>query len=364
MPDTIPKRKRDADAGAERNKKQKVKKPWRTPKQSQTDDITGLSQRSIEPGDVGIWATCSMNKEAKSVGDLRHIFNHYAARLYGTGVDAEDQQDADPSADIEAELKKELDDLKKPAEEPLFTPIKLQTQCLLFFKCRKPLEPVSFAQAICEDAANKTLRSRCRFVKRLTPISMVGKATVSGLDEVAQQVLAPHFHEPGVTPKTFAIRPSIRNHNHPLTRDPVIKQVAAAVGAWGPGHRVDLKEPDLVVIIEIYQNICGMSVVDGRDFERLKRFNLSEIFEPTVQKPSAASGKEAEMVNKTTDSEVMASDQAVAVQNDHDSASILRRAAAEQEQVADADVNADSLLAADAAAAAAVVEASSPPGAE
>ena len=30
----------------------------------------------------------------------------------------------------------------------------------------------------------------------------------------------------------------------------------------------------------MYQNVCGMSVV-GPDFERLKRFNLAEIFEPT-----------------------------------------------------------------------------------
>ena len=33
-------------------------------------------------------------------------------------------------------------------------------------------------------------------MKRLTPITAIDKATDRGLDEVAQQVLAPHFHGP------------------------------------------------------------------------------------------------------------------------------------------------------------------------
>jgi tRNA acetyltransferase TAN1 len=96
----------------------------------------------------------------------------------------------------------------------------------------------------------------------------------------------------------FAIRPSIRN-NKELTRDAVIKTVAAIVG---PGHKVDLHGYDLLILVEIYkvcfrfvrscvlvapctpiltaadmrQNVVGMSVV-GPDFEKLKRFNLEEL---------------------------------------------------------------------------------------
>ena len=53
----------------------------------------------------------------------------------------------------------------------------------------------------------------------------------------------------------FAIRPSIRN-NKQFKRDEVIKTVAAAVG---PGHKVDLKDYDLLIIVEIYQvrDDCG-----------------------------------------------------------------------------------------------------------
>jgi tRNA acetyltransferase TAN1 len=47
----------------------------------------------------------------------------------------------------------------------------------------------------------------------------------------------------------FAIRPTIRN-NKELKRDEVIKTVAAAVG---PGHKVDLRGYDLLILVEIYQ---------------------------------------------------------------------------------------------------------------
>jgi tRNA acetyltransferase TAN1 len=34
----------------------------------------GIQSRAIKPGDAGIWATCAMKKEAKSVSDLRDLF--------------------------------------------------------------------------------------------------------------------------------------------------------------------------------------------------------------------------------------------------------------------------------------------------
>jgi hypothetical protein len=52
----------------------------------------------------------------------------------------------------------------------------------------------------------------------------------------------PYFYQ-------FAIRPNLRNHSI-LSRDAVIKQVAAAVG---PNHQVDLKSYDLLILVEIYQ---------------------------------------------------------------------------------------------------------------
>ena len=67
---------------------------------------------------------------------------------------------------------------------------------VLFFKTRAPVEPISFVRKICEDAANGVEQQRCRFVKRFTPITATDKATEKGIEDVARQVIAPHFHVP------------------------------------------------------------------------------------------------------------------------------------------------------------------------
>lgn len=71
----------------------------------------------------------------------------------------------------------------------------------MFFKTVAPVEPVSFVHKICEDAMANPMLKRTRTAKRLAPMSLMGKATMEGLEEVAKSVLAPHFHQAPVTPK-------------------------------------------------------------------------------------------------------------------------------------------------------------------
>ncbi|KAJ4990749.1 THUMP domain-containing protein [Stagonosporopsis vannaccii] len=272
MADAAPvKRKAESDArGNGDSKRSKGKKKWEMPRRGNAE------ARQINPGDVGIWATCAMKKEAPTVADLRDLFQGYAAKLYGeqaaTGTTEADEDDSDVGGDIEAEINKELADIRKPAVKPLFTSVKLDTQCLVFFKTRAPVEPVSFVHKICQDTADGVQHKNCRFVKRLTPISGIEKANQKGLETVAEKVLAPHFHGGENAGRKFAIRPTIRN-NKDFKRDDVIKTVAAAVG---PGHKVDLHGYDLLIFVEIYKNIIGMSVV-GSDFDKLKRYNIEEL---------------------------------------------------------------------------------------
>ncbi|OAK99931.1 THUMP domain-containing protein [Phaeosphaeriaceae sp. SRC1lsM3a] len=267
---------RDRDG---QNKRARGKKQWDLPRKGAADS------RSIQPGDTGIWATCAMKKEAKTVSDLRDLFGVHATKMYGdqeTNGAKTDDASGSEEADIEAEINKELADIRKPVSKPLFTNAKLDTQCLIFFKTRAPVEPVAFVENICRDIAAGVQLQNCRYVKRLTPITAIDKANAKGLEAVAKEVLAPHFHGEDQAGKKFAIRPSIRN-NKELTRDEVIRTVASIVG---PGHKVDLQAYDLLILVEIYKNVVGMSVV-GPDFEKLKRFNIEEL----RQTPTAAEEK-------------------------------------------------------------------------
>lgn len=89
--------------------------------------------------------------------------------------------------------------------------------------------------------------------------------------------------------------------NTKLNRDVIIKVVADAVG---PEHPVNLKNYDLMILVDVAhvstknetstgsytdlsQNIIGMSVVQG-DYDKLKRFNLAEIYDPSPKEEPAA----------------------------------------------------------------------------
>lgn len=238
------KRKAEASNG---DKAQKKPKEWRVPKKGQPNYVTP----SIEPGDSGIWATCEMGKEGKSVTDLRDLFEEYAKKLYNSPEEQADGEDSDEvvEADIEAEIKKEVQRMKSKVtkKEALFQSVNMDIQCVLFFKTRPPVEPVSFVHTICKDAAEGATQ-RARFVKRLSPMAMMGKATEDGLAKVADAVLGPTFYG-DVDGLKFAIRPTRRNHNV-MKRDDIIKQIARAVGG---NHKVDLKGYDRLILVDVYK---------------------------------------------------------------------------------------------------------------
>ncbi|KAM3069966.1 hypothetical protein ACMFMF_008318 [Clarireedia jacksonii] len=268
--------KSDDNRGAKRAKGGSNGK-WKTPHQQ--TKMASMSARGgqIEPGDQGIFATCIKGKEGKATEELRSLFEECAERFYNISARPKDEKDneSDSVDDIEASIRAEVAASK---DEKLFSAVYIETQCVLFFKTRPPIDPVDFVRRICEAASDGGVR-KLRFVNRLTPMAIMGKATEKGIEEVGNAVLGAHFQLAGQAADSdeaatfsYAIRPTIRNHST-LKRDVVIKQVASLVGE---NHKVNLTKPDKVILIEIYQTICGMSVV-GEDWERLKRYNLYEL---------------------------------------------------------------------------------------
>ncbi|TAQ87357.1 hypothetical protein B7494_g4318 [Chlorociboria aeruginascens] len=238
-----------------------------------------------------------------------------AERFYGLIADDE-REDEDLSIDdIESSIQNEVALLGKKDTIKLFTPVFLNIQCVLFFKTEPSIDPVDFVHRICEEIVLKPGVRRMRYVNRLTPVTMIAKASEKGLEEVGKKVLGEYFQLAGEasqqveekgnldrTRYSYAIRPSIRNHTT-LKRDAVIKQVASLVGEE---HKVDLANPDKVIIVEIYQTVCGMSVV-GNDWETLKRFNLAGLYQISGKNgdatPKPAKTDEAQSVGPRARSE-------------------------------------------------------------
>ena len=126
-----------------------------------------------------------------------------AEKMYGIKNihDAEKGEDDgnEDEDDIEAAIQKELEALNSNRKGTdgghNFTPLKMNVDCLLFVKTKAPIEPTAFVRRICEDAKSsaESGQMKCRYVNRLTPVTVTGKATEQGLADVAREALEPFF---------------------------------------------------------------------------------------------------------------------------------------------------------------------------
>ncbi|KAH6677489.1 hypothetical protein B0J14DRAFT_344089 [Halenospora varia] len=283
---------------------------WQTPNhKAKVEAFRGKG--SIEPGDVGIWGTCARSQEGRATIEMRSLLYQFAEKFYGIAPEAEDE-DEDVEDDIEASIRKEVASLSegKNTKPRLFSPVRLNIECVLFFKVQPPIEPVEFVYRICKEIAADPTTKLTRYLNRLTPMTLIGKATEKGLEDVGTTVLGAHFKlngqsgaeeaqengdsrkdVEGVSYPSYAIRPTIRNHTT-LKRDVVIKSIASSIADI---HKVNLTKPDKVILVEIYQTMCGMSVV-GSDWESLKRYNLSELYQT---QPAAGTQIQPDVVQKS-----------------------------------------------------------------
>ncbi|EFX00822.1 thump domain containing protein [Grosmannia clavigera kw1407] len=305
---------------------------WKTPHQARVKPLN-IQRGNVEPGDVGVWVTCARGMEGKAARELQLLFDEYAEKLYGiqppddawsaaaSGPDPEGDGSAggeeEPvEEDIESLVQREIASLKSNASSPsrIFTPVRLNVECLLFTKTRAPIVPVELAYRICRDAKQDAAASddsrvvrTTKYLNRLTPITASGRSNEKGVEEVARNVLPQWFKmctsqggddaakdtvvDAEAKPAySFAIRLSSRHHNQ-LKRDGVIRQIASLIDEGH--HKVDLNKPDKVILVEIFKTTLGMSVVDG-DWAELKKYNLSEIYNlPLKGKQPAKVGADA-----------------------------------------------------------------------
>ncbi|CAG8023041.1 unnamed protein product [Penicillium salamii] len=226
---------------------------------------------TIESGDVGVFVTCDMGREKKALNEAIDLFS----QALEDPSAQEDEQDTDDE-DIEAQIQRELEGLQPNKDKPRqFRGVQLDMPCVTFVRLDPSIEPVQLVHRLCSEAHANPDVKKSRYIQRMHPMTKVHKTLSVDLAEFAKDILKPYFHSGG-PPKTYAIRPSVRG-NAKLNRDIVIKTVADAVG---PEHPVNLKNYDYMILVDIAHNVIGMSVV-GSDYDKLRRFNLAEIYNPS-----------------------------------------------------------------------------------
>lgn len=70
-----------------------------------------------------------------------------------------------------------------------------------FVRTSDSIDPVSLVHSICKDAQSKPDKQKSRFIKRMTPMTLMRKTMSGGLEHVCQTVLRPHFHAGGSAKK-------------------------------------------------------------------------------------------------------------------------------------------------------------------
>ena len=116
-----------------------------------------------------------------------------AERFYGVvaGGKSEDEEEDGSVDDIEKSILKEVSNQKTTPK--LFKSAHIDIPCVLFFKTRSPVEPIDFVHRICQEVVSNPDIRKMRYVNRLTPMTLLGKATEKGLEDVVNAVLIDHF---------------------------------------------------------------------------------------------------------------------------------------------------------------------------
>lgn len=253
--------------------------------------------RQLEPGLQGILITCNMN-ERKCVEEAYSLLNEYGDDMYGpekfTDKDQQLSESEGDDDDMEAALKKEVDDIKASTAMRLrrFQSVESGANNVVFIRTLG-IEPEKLVHHILQDMY-KTKKKKTRVILRMLPISGTCKAFLEDMKKYAETFLEPWFKAPNKG--TFQIVYKSRNNSH-MNREEVIKELAGIVSSLNSENKVDLTNPQYTVVVEIIKAVCCLSVV--KDYMLFRKYNLQEVVksakEPSQVNPKQGNGKEAKL---------------------------------------------------------------------
>jgi len=226
--------------------------------------------------------TCVRGKEKQTVGELYDLFESLAEQIWPTDVEHNFEKDAfgskdiadsgDSEFDLEAQVAREIAGMKRPRKDGRFANCRTDTPCVVFISCKPPVDPVQLVLRHVENVENTGVL-HTRYTMRLLPVSGTCTANIPEIQALCQRIFGSFFtdrdnREPRYT---YKIELRVRNHNS-LSRPKIIQEIARCIPAQ---HTVDLENPDIFVLVEVFKSVCGISVV--RDYYRRLKFNVMEI---------------------------------------------------------------------------------------
>ncbi|CAI2174354.1 11863_t:CDS:2 [Funneliformis geosporum] len=248
------------------------------------------SKAVLEPNISGIFISCVKTKEPLCIRECYDLFDEYADKIYkSTDENPSVDEGGSDKDDVETSIAKEIAQMKQPHKSRRFASIQTGANCVVFIKTNPPVNPVQLVHSILTDLYN-TGQKKTRFTMRLVPIAQTCYANMNDINRMAEEILKPRFYalKDDQQKIRYAVIPNIR-HNHNVDRMELITMIAKLVGDQ---HIVNLDDPELVIIVDVFKSICGMSILE--DYNKLKKYNIEKIFEELNEKKDEESIKKVE----------------------------------------------------------------------
>ncbi|KAJ8598362.1 hypothetical protein CTAYLR_003032 [Chrysophaeum taylorii] len=240
-----------------------VKKKKKYLKPNVPSSVNALRGRSA------IMCTCSGRDERKALGEAVDLVEAYVDKLY-----PREEKEEVVTLSIRERLKQEAAALRS---EQRVVPQDLETQGVLYLTIEDPdVDVVKLAKTIVDDVASGTPGSR--LLIRMMPLATVCYASLEEIRDAAKPLVARVFSDEKKSSYKVAIK---RRNNSDFPRQEAIETLAALVPE---PHPVDLENPDVTILVEVFKSIAGVSVVPG--YAAHHDFNLRRIKECAIKTKS------------------------------------------------------------------------------
>ncbi|XP_046848998.1 THUMP domain-containing protein 1-like isoform X2 [Xenia sp. Carnegie-2017] len=288
----------------------------------------GKYQNVIKPGMRGVLVFGADN-EAKAKKEAYNLLNEYADELFGCEFSEEVKSDTrkegkpktmvinyqqgdgnktvehedidsgsenDNANDIEKVIAKEIEQISSLKANRRFQHIPTGVRAILFIKTTLSCEDLNrlMHRILCDIA--KTKQSKVSF-QRLVPITHICQAELKSISKIVDE----HYLEKDTEGSVKSICVHFKSRfNSNLKRNDVLSEVSSLF--LNLGDKVDLKNPDFVIVLEIMKNLCFMNKLT--DFYHHKRYNLHQIGKSTKHEGVEKDDNFDERKNDDDDSEV------------------------------------------------------------
>ena len=224
---------------------------------------------SVEPGMKGILISCFRKRESACVLEAYNLFDQFYEIPDRSNSNEQASSDA-REIPVEEQVENELKMLrnKKEKSKPFLNIPLGDLECLVFIKTCPQIRPSTFVQTVLDDALANKIR-KTRYCHRMIPLDASCYANMTDLKKTFELFISEYFSASQPS-KTYCLLIESR-FNSSLSKDEIIRELPAMIPSI---HQVKFYNPDLTVVIQIFKNICAISIL--KDYARFKKYNIQQ----------------------------------------------------------------------------------------